>query len=417
MSRSPVGVPPPDAEQSVPRRLAVLVPLAVLELLGGWEWNHTQWPPAAADVTVPVIIVITYVTLWWRWRRPVLVLVVVLALGLTSLLMPTYHPAFAALTGLYAVAARRSRRVSLPALAAVDGQLALVQLTYAPQDNLLGSRMVSAGLWWIIAGLVWLVAYRFSGQARALVELEQRRAAAVSAALAAERIRLARELHDIVSHAVSVMVLQAAGGRKVLATNPQRAEQAMVAIEDLGHEAMDELRRLLSVLRSAAGEDAPDDVDAPGLEELEPLLRRTREAGIYATLTVQGEPGVLAPSVDLSAYRVIQEALTNTVRHAGARATARVLLRWQTTGPQPPTLGIEIEDEPYAGPDATAAAAGDVPGGGLGLLGLRERVAAIGGQFEARPHGRGFLVTALLPAAPTPAVIALPGEQLTGDVP
>lgn len=411
MSRSPEGVGPAGADRSALRQLLVLVPLAVLELVGGWDWVHTPWPPRASDVAVPVIIVITYVVLWWRWTHPLRVLGVVLTLGLSAVFLHTYHPAFAALTALYAVASRHPRRISLPALGAVAAELAIVQAIYAIDRGGPDTWAVAVGLWWLLAALVWAVADRFSGQARQLAEHEHRREEAVSAALAAERIRLARELHDIVSHAVSVMVLQAAGGRKMLATNPQRADQAMAAIEDLGQEAMGELRRLLAVLRSAAGEDAPDDVDAPGLDGLDALLRRTQEAGIYVTLASEGEPGILAPSVDLSAYRVIQEALTNTIRHAGARATARVLLRWHTAGPHAPTLSIEVEDEPYAGPGHEEPGGRTTPtgsDGGFGLLGLRERVAAIGGQFEVRRRGRGYLVTAVLPATAAPAEITLP---------
>ena len=201
-------------------------------------------------------------------------------------------------------------------------------------------------------------------------------------ALRAERARIARELHDVLAHAISVIVLQARGARHALADQPQEARGAIDAIERTASLALGEMRRLLNVLRADDGEAAL--TPQPSLALLEPLLIEVRAAGLPVELQVEGKARELPPGVDLCAYRIIQEALTNSLKHA-RQATAEVMLRY---GDQ--MLDVEVADT------GTSDVNGDVSG--LGLAGMRERVALFGGQLESgpRPDG-GYLVRARLP--------------------
>ena len=247
-------------------------------------------------------------------------------------------------------------------------------------------------------------------------------AAATRRALDEERARIASELHDVVTHNVSVMIVQAGAARQVLAADPAEATEALLAVESSGRAAMTELRHLLGLLSpamDAAGAPATGtgpDGDAigtgqdlspqPGLGQLQPLIDRLTAAGLPVGLQVGGEPRALAPGLDLAAYRVVQEALTNVLKHAGKPQTT-VRLDYRET-----ELVIEVADAgrpiPAAGPAATA-----VPGSGRGLLGLRERIALYAGELDAGPRpGGGWLVRARLPVDPPAGTGA--GEQPAG---
>jgi signal transduction histidine kinase len=214
--------------------------------------------------------------------------------------------------------------------------------------------------------------------------------AATARALAAERARIAGELHDVVTHNVSVMVVQAGAARRVLAASPGEATTALLAVEASGRAAMIELQHLLGLLSPVDGMQSPGEEvlrPQPGLDRLRPLIDRVAAAGLPAELTVSGRPRALPPGLDLAAYRVVQEALTNVMKHAGhARTAVRLDYR-------PDELIIDVSDD---GPPAATPTAN--LGGGRGLLGLRERVSLYGGEFDAgpRPAG-GWRVTARLP--------------------
>jgi signal transduction histidine kinase len=215
---------------------------------------------------------------------------------------------------------------------------------------------------------------------RALRDAEER----VRAAVAEERRTMARELHDVVAHGVSVMLIQAGAARQVVATSPEQATDALLTVEATGREAMSELRRLLGVLDDD-GEGAGV-APQPGLDQLGLLLDRVREAGLPAQLEVAGTPRSLPPSLDVTAYRIVQEALTNALRYA-RRAATLVRLTWE-----PSQLRVEILDD---GP-AAAEPGGD--GSGRGLIGMHERAARVGGRLEAGPRlGGGYAVRAWLP--------------------
>jgi signal transduction histidine kinase len=215
-------------------------------------------------------------------------------------------------------------------------------------------------------------------------QLERERVERERDAVARERVRIARELHDVVAHSVSVMVVQAGAARSVLDRDPDASIRALGAVEATGREALTEMRRLLGILRPA-GEDA-DHSPQPSLDRLGALIARSRDAGLDVELHVEGRAGPLAPGVDLTAFRLVQEGLTNALKHGG-RGRARVVLRWS-----PEVLEVEVANRVADGP-----AAHGLTSGGQGLIGMRERVALCGGELRAGPIGRGFVVRARLP--------------------
>ena len=235
----------------------------------------------------------------------------------------------------------------------------------------------------VVTSVVLLLVRRVLGDRERRAQLAEReRDVAAREAVVAERARIARELHDVVAHSVSVMVVQAQAGPRLLA-DPEQARSVFASIETTGREALHELRRLLGVLRGPEQQAAT--APQPGLASLEALLEQLREAGLRVDLRIEGEPAKLAAGIDLSAYRIVQEALTNTLKHAG-RAEAEVIVRYQPT-----LLELEILDN-GSGPLTR------VNGSGHGLVGMRERVALYGGTLEAGArNGHGFAIRARLP--------------------
>lgn len=223
----------------------------------------------------------------------------------------------------------------------------------------------------------------------AAARAEAGRRAEAAAAVADERTRIARELHDVVAHAISVIVLQARGGRRAINSDPVAAAQALDDIETTGTRALAEMRRLVGVLRP--GEGAGGLEPPPGLGQLDALIAGVRNAGLAVEVRVEGAPIEVAPGVDLAAYRLVQEALTNTLRHAGASA-AHVTLRYL-----PGSIELEVTD------DGAAPGPGPVDAG-HGTAGMRERVALYGGSVEFGPGaGGGFRVRARLPVGADPS--------------
>jgi signal transduction histidine kinase len=211
---------------------------------------------------------------------------------------------------------------------------------------------------------------------------EQDPVAAADRAVAEERRRIARELHDVVAHSVSVMTVQAGAVRRLLHPEQERERQALEVIEATGREALTEMRRLVGLLREHGA--MPEFAPQPSMRTVDVLVGTVREAGLPVELEIEGEPQELAPGVDLSAYRVIQEALTNALRYAGP-AHAWVTVRWLADA-----LELEIANDGRSEPGNG--------GGGHGLAGLRERVALVGGTVDSGPRaGGGFVVRAHLP--------------------
>jgi signal transduction histidine kinase len=243
----------------------------------------------------------------------------------------------------------------------------------------------------VMVAAAWVLGDNVRTRRAYLAELEQkvagaeaRRRAETDKAIAEERTRLARDLHDIVAHSLSVMVVQAGAARRLVGRDPAQVTEALGNIESVGRSSLDEMRRILGVLR---GEDEATNLrPQPGLGDLVSLVEQCREAGLDVDVTTSGEPQALPPSVDVSAYRIVQESLTNTLKHAQA-STATVHVTHE-----PEHLSIEIVDRGRLAPTPR------VNGGGHGLAGMTERVESLGGTFEAGPRlGGGFRVRARLP--------------------
>jgi signal transduction histidine kinase len=298
---------------------------------------------------------------------------------------------------LYTVAAYRPRQASIMALLVCLGGSTVAVLQWGQVPGiLLFWRLVFASI--LFGGLelaIWILGdsmrYRrgyYAALEDKAARLEAERNAQAKVAAAAERARIARELHDVVAHHVSVMVVQADGAGYALRTDPDRAGAALEAIADTGRQALDEMRRLLGVLRSA--DEQATLAPVPGLGELRELLDQARTAGLEVSYTLSGTPRELPEGAELAAYRVVQESLTNTRKHAGLAATAAVALRYEPEG-----LTLEVTDDGLG-------VVGTEDSGGLGLAGMRERIAMYGGTVTAGPlPGGGFGVTARLPCPQT----------------
>ena len=243
----------------------------------------------------------------------------------------------------------------------------------------------------LVAATSWAIGRALADRDRRAAELEQRaerlEREQQTAALE-ERARIARELHDVIAHSVSVMTVQAGAARLLLDDDPERAREPLLAVEETGHQAMGEMRRLLGILRGTDGDTglAPQ----PGVAQLEALVAHVRSAGLPVELTVEGPPRALAPGVDLAAYRVVQEALTNVLRHAGAaRAHVRV-------GYAPDALELDVVNTGEVTVNGRAH--------GHGLAGMRQRVVLYGGELDAGPSKEGgYAVHARIPATAAPA--------------
>jgi signal transduction histidine kinase len=257
----------------------------------------------------------------------------------------------------------------------------------------LGERLLVSGfLFGGISLACWILGdsmrYR-RGYYAALEDKAARLEAEAKVATATERARIARELHDVVAHHVSVMVVQADGAGYVLRSDPDRAATALAAVSATGRQALTELRRLLGVLRST--DKSADLAPVPGLGELRELLDQARAAGLEVSYTLAGKPRDLPEGAELAAYRVVQESLTNTRKHAGLAATATVTLSYERDG-----LVVQVTD------DGLTTASGEASG--HGLAGMRERIQMYGGTVTAGPlPGGGFRVRAWMPCPQPPA--------------
>lgn len=255
-------------------------------------------------------------------------------------------------------------------------------------SDLLGAVIIYGGSWF--AGLALATRTEQTRILRAKVaDADQARAVAVERAAAEERARIATELHDVVAHSVSVMVVQSSGVRRLLREDQHRERDALLSVEQIGRQAMTEMRRMLGVMRS--GEDIQASLTPqPGLRHIDHLIAQVVEAGLPVTLRVEGDQPELPPGVDVSAYRIVQEGLTNALKHAPG-SHAEVIIRFLEN-----RVDLEIAD------DGDELAAPD--GLGHGLVAMRERVALYGGTLEAGPReGGGYVLRAALPVEVTRA--------------
>ena len=320
----------------------------------------------------------------WRRRRP-LGSACAVALGLAAASrLPDGSPEggfilFPLLVALYSVAAHEATRRAIAGLVAV---FAGATLNVAADPDLVTTRDVviaDAFFVFFLGGAAWLLG-RYVRERR--LQSDQRARAAV----AEERTRIARELHDVIAHSVSVMGVQAAAAEEVMEREPERARESMRSIQATARDAVLELRRLLGVMRE--GEQPLPLSPQPGLGQLDGLLRQLGEAGLPVDVRVEGDPRPVPPGVDLSAYRIVQEALTNALKHARA-SHARVTVRYGAD------LELIVENDR----SATSVA----NGAGHGLIGMRERAALYGGTLQAGPDADGrYRVRARLPLPRTP---------------
>ena len=290
-----------------------------------------------------------------------------------------------ALASAYAVAAYGSRRVALAGLLVAMAGLG-VQIAFDPLART-AEQLWAAAVFVLLVAAAWLVGLAVQGrrEASALQAQTEQAEQAQRAAIAAERVRIARELHDLIAHNVSVVVVQSVAAQGVLEDQPARAREPLAHIERSGRQALTELRRLLDVMRD---QDEPDELrePQPGLAQLATLVDSVRSTGLPVTLQVDGEPPADSAAVGPSVYRIVQESLTNVLKHAGdARVSVRV-----SCGAT--AVDVVVEDD---GPGRSANGAAPP---GYGLAGMRERAALFGGTFTAGNRGGGgFEVRAHLP--------------------
>jgi signal transduction histidine kinase len=324
----------------------------------------------------------------WRQRAPLVALVtatVAMFVG-TAAGVPLHAaivPIAIALVLVYSVGQHEPRsRAAFGLVVVLCGVHGAMQLAVANgEDYPIGDRVFVT----LFVVAPWLVGRALHGRAREVEELADRAARLErerQAALAEERARIARELHDVIAHSLGVIVVQAGAGETVAVKQPEHAREVLHSIQQLGRQSLGEMSRLVGVLRDGGEEVglAPQ----PGLVDLPALVAQTRASGLDATFSVTGTPVDVAPGLDVAAYRIVQEALTNTRKHASAT------LATVTVHHTPEELTIEILD------DGTGSANGS--GGGHGIIGMRERAALYGGTFEAGPRpDRGYAVRAVLP--------------------
>lgn len=370
----------------LPGRLLDVAPVAFIVLVGaaGLAAAHRSHVDHLALLALGLVA--ATVALLMRHRSPLVVLGIALVLSLALGYGPVVM--LPVLLAVFTVAEYTDRRrLAVAAVAAVAAVLATQAIYRSPlSPGSVFSALASIGMA-VAAGLYLRARADYIVGLRERAErLEREHELLAQQAVGEERVRIARELHDVVAHNVSLMVVQA---QALAATGADETQHtALTQLAGLGRDALSEMHRMLAVLRlQDAG--APERAPQPGVRDLPGLVERARTAGLDAILTIEGQPQELPAAVDLSAYRIVQEALTNVIRHAGA---SRALV---TLAYSPSTLEVVVLDDGVG----VALPTGGAAGGGHGLVGMRERVALFGGQLETGPrkHGPGYRVRALLP--------------------
>lgn len=362
--------------------------------LGGIELTPATLLWIVAGV---VPIAIRRMCLWW-------------AIGLTTAMMLATFFIPVIWTGLnysimvlaYTAASHRPLREAVAASVLLWGTVTLIIVTVIPAADLgmsaeaaIAINNIAALVLFGIGRIVHSRRNRFTELSTRARVAEENQRLMVRQAINDERRRIARELHDVVAHHISVMGVMATGARRVLAKDPQKADEALATIETTGRSTLREMRRLLDVLRSSdETEDDEELTPQPGLDAVHALVGQIRDAGLPVNMTVEGEPYPLDPGIALTVYRIVQEGLTNTLKHGGP-ARAGVRITYGDDG-----LTLEVSDT-GVGPRASTTTSGRV---GHGLVGMRERVALYGGTLRTGPRpGGGFRVHAIIPIDPSTA--------------
>ncbi|MFB9522680.1 MULTISPECIES: sensor histidine kinase [Streptomyces] len=365
--------------------------------VGGYR-NDAGVGPAVA------CILLMCLTVALRRRVPERMLILAIATGLLQVALGIEpNPSnFAMLVIVYTVAANGARWASRLALGASLCAATISQLRWPVEKNDATAPIVFAVFLTVPFLLAWVLGDSLRTRRAYFAQLEERasrlereREAQAKVAVAAERARIARELHDVVAHNVSVMIVQADGAAYVMDASPDQAKQALETISTTGRQALAEMRRLLGVLRSGEAPESGEYVPQPDVQQIEDLVEQVRTAGLTVDFRVEGTARPLPSGVELTAYRIVQEALTNTRKHGGPDAGASVRLVYFDDG-----LGLLVEDD-GRGAAQELYEDGGADGQGHGLIGMRERVGMVGGTLDAGPRpGGGFRISALLPLKP-----------------
>jgi signal transduction histidine kinase len=413
---------PPLTYRITPRQwLAIDVAASVLAMLviafGLRAWHGPRFVMPTAGVAVASVAATLPVAVRRRWPLPVLAVVTTAVAALTAVGRAPLTSDLMLGMASYMAAVRLPRLRAVVALVAAEAALFAGLLTAAAtahtQNVMLHSMLACAAMWFVGTGVRERRRYQ-AGLAEQETQRQRAEAERSRHALAEERLRIARELHDVLAHSLSVVTVQAGVGRRVGAARPAEALRALRAVEEASRGALDELRRVLCLLRS---DDEPGETPAvaaspgpaaalapaPGLGDLDALAALVRGAGIAVLVDLTGDVTTVPAAAALTAYRIVQEALTNVVRHApGAEAAVRVRIG-------PDGVRIRVTDtgrDPWAATACLASGQGTAGKGtgGHGIAGMRERAAIFGGTLEAAPlPGGGFQVAAFLPVAPVAA--------------
>ncbi|HEX7097000.1 MAG TPA: sensor histidine kinase [Acidimicrobiales bacterium] len=372
--------------------LAGLAALAAFQVMGTIGASSGQPDAQDLDALAVVLLVIGPLSLAALWRRPVAAAAVAITVAVVYVGAGYPYGPFV-LTPLVALirCTYTGHRRAAIAIGATGVVASLVAHVVSPRDEGVGWDQVTGVTTWVAIVLVVgeILRARHERRAQAMMaadELAKRRASE-------ERLRIAQELHDVLAHNISLINVQAGVGLHLMDTRPEQARTALESIKGASKEALEELRSALELLRT--GERAPR-APTGGLAELDALVARVRSPHLDVDIERIGEPVPVPPGVDLAAYRIAQEALTNVVRHAHTATRAVVRLTYE-----PDALTVQVDNDGRVPAGRVRTAPSDVGSGGSGIPGMRERAVALGGEFEAHPRASGgFRVRARLPLTP-----------------
>jgi signal transduction histidine kinase len=407
-SRPPLGNAPrrfrgpfarwPRAADAV---LAAAVFLATVFLVDGPGDSVVIRPIGDVPVAALLVYAVASGALYWRRRAPLAVLGVAVGAWAVTLGSGYADVGGVAIIALYSAGRHASEAQDRWARVGVAAAIVVVLVDGLTEPAPWGEAVLGA----VVMFVAWYVGRRLRLRSERAAELLRGQAAEARRIVIEERTRIARELHDVVAHRVSLMTVQAGAAKAVAAEDPEGALRAMAAVEEAGRLALDELRHLLGVLRPETGLDGL--VPQPGLADLPRLVEQTRGAGLDVSLATDGLSSELPARVDLFAYRIVQEALTNVLKHAGPGARTEVRLGSDRNG-----IVIEVVDDGRGAAKGVESADGREPTdsdrqhrrSGHGIVGMRERARLLGGTLEARPRpDGGFRVVAHLPTGGEPA--------------
>ncbi len=405
--------PPPDGALAGPTRgfQAVRIVLTIAALAFDflvWGGQTHSW--AGDDLPFPLMLVAVlavYAAIAFL-RSPVPGFIAMIALGTTGFGMDLYAGLGGLIVSIFFVSYRLQRRGAVLALLATAFPVANHALVAARYLGDAGPAYVvsTAGTWFLAFLIAWGVGRFLARTERRLAATREWAVQARDEALAAERLRISRDLHDSVAHALTGIVLQTAGVRAGLRRSTlsrEQLDQALATIQEASEQSVREMHRLVGLLR----EDQAQDGGVNGVEEIPRLVENSRASGLEVLMQTVGDPVSIDTSIARAAFRVAQEGLSNAMRHGRPGAKAEVTVEWR-----PRSLAVSVRNG--AGPSLADQDDGiSLPSGGFGLIGLRERVAVLGGTLEVGPQGDSYLLRATMPldGAPAPAVIPPKKEQ------